>query len=65
MHCQGNHPNGLVPLKRRILARMAFFGQDNRFSVRANMQMPLCFFPTGAPDIRCFSFPYGAISITV
>jgi hypothetical protein len=29
------------------------------------MQMPLCSFPTGAPEIRCFSFPYGAISITI
>jgi hypothetical protein len=27
--------------------------------------MPLCSFPTGAPEIRCFSFPYGAISITI
>ena len=29
MRCQGNHPNGLVALKLRILARMAFFGQDS------------------------------------
>jgi hypothetical protein len=28
MHGQGNHPNGLVALKHRIPARMAFFGQD-------------------------------------
>jgi hypothetical protein len=28
MHGQGNHPNGLVALKHRSIARMVFFGQD-------------------------------------
>jgi len=31
MHGQGNHPNGLVAVNLRLLARMAFFGQDSWF----------------------------------
>jgi hypothetical protein len=52
MHCQGNHPNGLVPLKHWILARMAFFGQDNGGNGGAPIVEP----PPGGenPDILAF-----------
>jgi hypothetical protein len=48
MHDQGNHPNGLRALKLRILAWMAFFGQD-RVSKGQNLSLLLLLrhHPTG------------------
>ena len=41
MHGQGNHPNGLVALKLRILARMALFGQDSGIVEALDVQVTL------------------------